>query len=604
MAKQEDNNKFSSSDEKRMAKMAKLMQDAQKAGFNFSDSMSKSSGFIESFSSQIFGITKSDFFEKIKISEKDLSKMTEDAGMLSEAFDEAAQSVNKGFINALNSARAKGVKVNESISLMTNELSKKMPEIAKEIQNAFDTKNLSNLSPQAMKQFKKIVKDKEGFEKLNNFFKSDAIKDLKKIEKELGNLQEGLKDNGKEVINIGKGFDTILKRLTAGFNLKNIVGSMTEFDQTIIDAQRNSGLFLADNVKSSAQFAELTSNAQRFGMSMKDTTELMGTLGATLRTTDVERLSGAANDMAAIKNATGLAVTEVGELGGQMMLMGKSSKEVNKFAESTMKSAMNFGVNGRKVMQDIIKNIPKFRQMGFQGGEESLKKMVLQAERLGQNIDEIFDMSKKARNIEGALDMASQLQLAGGSFANVNPMDLLSAARKGPQELQKILGQMGGDIGKFDKATGEMAFDAVDYDRLQMVADATGMSVDSLQKQITTMNQDAQKTELIPAGLFDSLGEEEKAFLLNNIGKDGSLKMEMGGVNELGNLQKGNIEAAMKQAALEKGTLEDQAKQNTSFQESIKGLKDSIMNLFVFFEPFIKWLTSLIQKVKLLTCWI
>jgi hypothetical protein len=326
----------------------------------------------------------------------------------------------------------------------------------------------------------------------------------------------------------------------------------------------------------------------------------MGTLGATLRTTDVGKLSEAAGSMAAIKNATGLAVTEVGELGGQMMLMGKSSKDVSKFAESTMKSAMNFGVNGKKVMQDIIKNIPKFRQMGFQGGEESLKKMALQAEHLGQNIDEIFDMSKKARNIEGALDMASQLQLAGGSFSNINPMDLLAAARKGPQEMQKILGQMGADIGKFDKATGQMAFDAVDYDRLQMVADATGMSVDSLQKQITTMNQDAQKTELIPPGLFDSLDDEQKAFLLNNIGKDGKITMSGGidGISDLSSLTKDNIKSQLETQAKEKGTLEEQAKQNTSFNESIANLKGAIMNLFVFFEPFIKMLTSLIQKIS------
>jgi hypothetical protein len=194
--------------------------------------------------------------------------------------------------------------------------------------------------------------------------------------------------------------------------------------------------------------------------------------------------------------------------------------------------------------------------MGFQGGEESLKKMALQAEHFGQNIDEIFDMSKKARNIEGAMDMASQLQLAGGSFANINPMDLLSAARKGPQELQKILGQMGGDIGKFDKETGEMAFDAVDYDRLQMVADATGMSVDSLQKQITTMNQDAQKTQLIPPGLFDSLKEDEKAFLLNNVGKDGKMTMSIDGIDDVKNLNTNSaqgIKMAMENAAKEKG---------------------------------------------------
>ncbi|HWY33291.1 MAG TPA: hypothetical protein VNX68_01515, partial [Nitrosopumilaceae archaeon] len=267
------------------------MKDVQKSGFDFSDSFKKSNGFIDSISSQLFGMGKSAFFEKIQTSTQDLTKMKEDVGMLSEAFDEASEAVNKGFGNALNSARAKGVKVNESISLMTSELSKKMPGIAKEIQDAFDSKNLANLSPEAMKQFKKIVKDKEGFDKLNSFFKTDAIKDLKGIEVELKGLQKGLQDNGKEVINIGKGFDKILENVTQGFNLKNIAKSLGEFDQTLTKAQMNSGIMFKNN---SLAMADLTSKTQQFGMGIAETSELMGNLGSTLRTTDFNVLAQAA----------------------------------------------------------------------------------------------------------------------------------------------------------------------------------------------------------------------------------------------------------------------------------------------------------------------
>lgn len=589
MAKKENN---SNPDPKKLKLSAEAMERLAKAGFDFSESVDKSSGFLNSISSQLFGISKNDFFDKVKHSAEDFSQIQNEVGILSEALEEASAVANKGFTNVFKSIKKDGFNVNQLISSMTDKLSKEMPEIAKEIQDAFDSKNLANLSDEAMKEFQKMVKDKEGFGKLSDFFEKDAIKDVKQIKTELSGWEQELASSGKEAVNLGKAFNSILERLTKGFNLKEITTSLIGFDKTLTKAQMDSGILFKENTTA---MADLTSTTQQFGMGIAETTELMGNLGSTLRTTNFEILSQAAGDMAAVGKATGISATEVGELGGQMMLMGKSSKDVSKFAESTMKSAMNFGVNGRKVMQDIVKNIPKFRQMGFQGGEDSLKRMALQAERMGQNIDEMFDMSKKARNIEGALQMASDLQLAGGSFANINPMDLLSAARKGPEELQKILGQMGGDIGKFDKATGQMAFDAVDYDRLQMVADATGMSVDSLQKQITTMNQDAQKTELLPPGLFDSLKPEEKAFLLNNMGKDGTLNMKMDGVDKLGDLQSTNIQEAMKQAAIEKGNLEDQAKQNTSFEESVKNLKDSIMNVFVVFEPVIKALTRFVQ---------
>jgi hypothetical protein len=77
--------------------------------------------------------------------------------------------------------------------------------------------------------------------------------------------------------------------------------------------------------------------------------------------------------------------------------------------------------------------------------------MAAKAEMLRIKVDSIFDVAKRARTIEGAMDMASQLQLAGGSFSRINPMELLSAARRGPEELGKILTSMGGDVGSWVK---------------------------------------------------------------------------------------------------------------------------------------------------------
>jgi len=581
---------------KDLKKLLELQERMTKSGVDWSNSMKSSKGFVDSISNQLFGMGSSKFFEEVKFSAEDLSKMSEDVKVLDDALQDASATVNKDFKTALANARREstkmGVDFNANLNTMLDNLSSTMPEIAKEIADAISSKTFSGMSEEAMKEFRKITKDKEGFNRLEKFFDSKAVKNIKEIEKELGKTNEMLQSNGQTTLKWDKTLNTIAERLTRGFNLNSLRDSVLSYDQTLTDAQKDTGIAFKNN---SMGMADLTSYTQQFGLGVKEAGELMGNLGGVLRTTDFNILSEAAKDMAAIGKSTGLSANEVGDLGGQMMLLGKSSKDVSQFAENTMKSAMNFGVNGRKVMQDIVKNLPKFRQMGFQGGEESLKRMAIQAERLGQNIDEIFDMSKRARNIEGALDMASQLQLAGGSFANINPMDLLSAARKGPEELQKILGQMGKDIGKFDKATGQMAFDAVDFDRLQMVADATGMSVDSLQKQITKMNQDASKTELIPPGLFDSLSEEQKAFLLNSVGKDGKLSMSIDGVDDVGKLTTGNIQMELERQAKEKGNLEEQAKQNTSFQESIKNLKDSIMNIFVVFEPVIKALTRFIQ---------
>ena len=224
--------------------------------------------------------------------------------------------------------------------------------------------------------------------------------------------------------------------------------------------------------------------------------------------------------------------------------------------------------------------------------------MILMAKHLGQNVDEIFDVASRARNLESAMEMAAQLQLAGGSFANIDPMSLMASARKGPAELQKILAQMGSDIGKFNKETGEMDFGAVDIDRLNLVATATGLSVDSLQKQIAQTNKDAQKIAKIPAGMFNGLTDEERMFLLKSLDKNGNVTMSIDGLSDINKINKSNIDNAIKQQNMEKGTLEEQAQQNISFKDSVKNFKDSIMNSFVVFEPFIQGLTSFVQGMN------
>jgi hypothetical protein len=581
-----DKGKFSKEDEDRYKRILKLMKDSEK-------SLSNQNKFADGISNAIFGIGSSDWFDKLNVSSEDLSKMKEDFIALNKIISDNAKVMNDEFKKAIEENRGDILGIAQDLSKVNEELSMGLVEA---VQKRDFTGFLNKFGDEGERIFKEITKDKN-FTKLDEFFKGKSLKDFKGVTAEAKKLEQALEGANKQTLSFSKALNKIGQNLLQAFKPEAVKNALLDFDQTITETQRNTGIAMKENT---IAFTELTMQTARFGMSVKDTSELMTKLGQGLRTTDFEILSGAAQDMGAISKATGVSIEEVGELGSQMMLFGKTSEDVSKFAESTMKSAHNFGVNGKKIMSDIVKNIPKFRQMGFQGGEDSLKRMAIQAERLGQNIDEIFDVAKRARTIEGALDMAAELQLAGGSFANINPMDLLAAARKGPEELQKILSQMGADIGNFNEATGEMAFDAVDFDRMQMVANATGMSVDSLQKQITKTAQDNQKLKFLPPGMFDGLSPEEQAFIANSMKmKDGKL-VDFGieGVDDISKLTKEQITAAMKKAGEDKKTLEEQAEQNMSFQESVASLKTAVMNIFTFLEPVVKMLTSGVQLLN------
>lgn len=438
----------------------------------------------------------------------------------------------------------------------------------------------------------------------------DSIKqaslDASSLKDRLAESTKELESNNKKVFSLGEGFKSVAKNFASG-----IIPNMLKFDQTLSDAGKNFGFVGMKSKEMVPNMASLGQSAARFGVSMGDAVNMMGELGDELKTIDQDYLANSVEHFMAIEKATGISSGEITTIAGEMMRAGKSAEQVESYMEGANKTAKMFGVNTKKILQGVAKNIDKMRQMGFQGGEESLTRMAARAERLNMNMDEMFDVAKRARSIEGAMEMASELQLAGGSFANIDPMSLLAAARKGPEELQKILTQMGGDIGRFNKETGQLEFDAVDADRLQMVADATGQTVDSIQKGLQKTAKTNQKLDLL--GLSGSIDEDSKNFLadLTSLDKDGNIKMDpelsklaqgagisLDGVDSLGDLNQEQISALMQVKKDDIASLEEQAEQNQSFEESIKAFKDAIMNLFVVFEPFIKILTSMVQTLN------
>jgi hypothetical protein len=447
---------------------------------------------------------------------------------------------------------------------------------------------------------KKLVTEGDFEETLVKQF-SDTVEVLKTIDTELAVTQDRMSNINESVFSMKQGFNAVASNLTKDFNLTGLMDSLIQFDATIKQAQIDTGINFTQNA---SQMALLTSETARFGMSVGDTTDLMGALGSELRTANFDTLSTAANDLASMQKATGLSADNVGKLTKEFMNFGRSSKDVADYAGEVMSEAQAFGLNGREVMEDIAKNMSRMRTMGFVGGEQSLKKMVLEAKRLGIQVDSVFDMAEKSRNVEGAMEMAAELQLAGGSFAQIDPMQLLSAAREGPDAMMNILKQMGSDIGSFNE-NGEFKIDPIDKDRLKMVSDATGLEMTELVDSITKSAQDVKKADLIGGAMdISSMSDEQKAILMNltNIGKGGKIELSADaaamGITSLEQLYGTNMKTLEESMKADKEFLDEQANQNMGFQESKDALMASITNLFSVFQPFLQMITNLINEIN------
>jgi len=564
-------------------------------------SMARQQKLIGGISSKLLGIDGGAFFRGLTDGEY-AAKMDELQGKMDSLLTEA--NAEGELLSATFSEMASQMNLS---AMGTEELSDKLglsQEQAEKLKKDFNESGeyigdidnfMKELGPKANDFYTSITDTNEISEELKEKFDEsknkmhDMAQDAKILQDQMDNAQES-------VFSLAEGFKAVGEQIKT-----NALAAISEFDNAIKKSQMETGINFTENT---TQMAMLTSETAKFGMSVADTAAMMGDLGKELRTSNFDVLAGATEDLAAMQKATGLASGDVAKIAKEFIKFGKTAKDVKKFSEETMQMSVAYGLNGKAVMEDMAANLGKMRTMGFVGGEQSLRRMVLESKRLGMSVDEIFETGKRARNIEGAMEMAAELQLAGGSFASINPMDLLSAARKGPEELQKILGQMGSDIGSWNEETQKYEFDPVDTDRLQMVSEATGQSMESLTNMIAQNAEDVKKADLLGGlgGSIEGLDDEQKAFLMQmtKIGENGELQFagEMEGIDDLSQVNQATIAAAMEAEKQKKDSLEQQAQENQSFQESLEALKASIFNAFAIFQPVLEFFGSILQGIN------
>lgn len=585
--------------------------------------------------SEIFKIDGADFFKEVPKSSQELKEMSKTVSDLQQKFNQAgeefAKMIDPNQVEKLKESLG-GISASYTVDSQTGKKILHNTEALQDVLKGIRRDNvaLSHLDDNAIIDLAEKIRLQEDlnngvvdWKKLieqSNSEQRIAIALMHDNAQELIDLNNGMTDAAEmaakikeemlkpnEVFELGNAFEKVFTSL--GKRMRSeVISTLTEFDTVLHKVQKDTSIRMTENAYA---FSRLTTEVSQFGVGVEEAGQLMADMSKELKTTDFNLLANAAKDFSMIAGATGAAAEDITTIAGELMRMGESSGQVKDFMQEADQQARMFGVSSSKVLGGISKNIKKMREMGFTGGEKSLMKMAVTAERLRMNIDETFDMAKKARSIEGALNMAAELQLAGGSFSNINPMDLLSAARKGPAELQKILTTMGKDIGHFSEETGKHEFDPVDVDRLQMVSEATGQSMESLQNMIQKNADDAKKTNMF-TNLIDSMDEADRDFAKSNIAdmmkvsKDGktiefdasSDMAKKMGIESLEELQKMDAAALKKKMEDNKLTLEEQNKANQDLKQSFDNFIKGLMSVLTIFQPLLEGLGWIFQQLS------
>ena len=581
----------------------------------------------ESISSEIFGISGAGFWEKMERSSETMAKLAREANSLKgdlenarlnlgeeiEARMGAIQSSAAALHSNFNAANLAFNSIN--LSDFRDELDLMSAGPLRDTLDQFDTleekfqvlRDLATANGQAIAQYPEGIRASvlESLGMMGDLSNQHEI--LLNTQREYNRALDDANEKYSKGLNIMGGLNEMSQ------NLRNsAIKAVFEWDKVANSIQRESGILLSE--MSAIDNMNFTSEMARFGMSLREAGQMVGEIGESLQTTSI-----ATKDMAlawgAVSMATGVSTKEVAEMGASLIKLGYSTEQVNEYFEGANSEAKMLGVNSRKVLQSINRNLTKMKAFGFVDGEESLVRMAARAEQLRVNIDDIFDVAERARTIEGAMQMAADLQLAAGSFSNLNPMDLLAAARKGPEELQRLLATMGSDIGRFNK-DGTFEIDPIDGDRLRIAAEAVGLNYQDMFSMIERNALDMEKTkffsgqldfskvagdlEMDPETLRSSFAD---LFEMDGNGgikmtTDGEKLLEKVDVQDWRSMNSDQLKDMFKLRKDETKSLEEQATSNMSLRQSMDALVQSLTNSLTIFQPLLEWAAEIVNSIN------
>ena len=214
------------------------------------------------------------------------------------------------------------------------------------------------------------------------------------------------------------------------------------------------------------------------------------------------RFSGDLNLPAELANAT-----EIFNMG-----MSDTLEKVNKIALQANK----IGLDGRKYMKDLAKNLQMAQKYTFRGGVEGLMKMAKWAQNVRFDMTQLPTIIDKLLDggLEGAITQGAQLQVLGGNFAmGADPLAMMYEAIDDPEALAKRYAEMLKGMGTWNSKTGQVDFIGVPGLMLRQMAKITGLSVENLRNMAS---QDIKREKITAStSLSSDLDEDQKSALIN-----------------------------------------------------------------------------------------
>ncbi len=470
----------------------------------------------------------------------------------------------------------------------------------------FDIKKKMALNAEIIKNNQKLINEMEAAGRTAN---KDGLKihgnTLNAINKEI----KGIESINKEITKENKGIqDTIdksekriqlLRRITDLYIGQNLLGigfvkTLNEQDKIIRQTILSLGMSGAKAESMRLSFEGSAMNVAQIGGTLQDIADIQtGFANETGRARALTQQM--VYDIAEIGKGTTLGVEGAARMAAQFEIMGNDARASNQFAQNIVDTSERMGVNTSNVFKKINDQFKKLNTYSFVGGIKGMGQMAMYAEKMKVDMAQALNAADVAKSLEGAIDLAANLQIMGGEFAKTDPFEMLFLSRNDPAKFTEKISDMTRGLVTFRKnadGTFEKFISPADRDRLAAVSKSLGMDVGTL-TEMAQRTADIQKMrrEMSGAGLSSKEKELiEGAAIFNS--KTGKFEVEIGQrLKQLSELTKSDALALATQTS----SLQERAKNAMDFETAFKATVESFKSILL---PMLRGFNTVMEFVR------
>lgn len=360
-----------------------------------------------------------------------------------------------------------------------------------------------------------------------------------------------------------------------------------EMDKEIRNAARSMNVGNKDFEAFSKNISRASQSTVAWGVNAKELAKMQQGYSEAIGRS-VELTEEGHKAMALMAEGTGLGTEFAVQMATEMDKFGASAKTAKDLVAGTVKQAGKVGVNGAAASKKLVSLLKLSQTYVFKGGQEGLKKMASDAERLKLDLEGAAGMAEKVMRPEGAVETAALLTTMGGEFSKLgDPFQLMFKARNDFAGFAKDLGKASSEFVEFNEQTG--AFDikgGLARDRMLEISKITGVQMDKLQEMAVAEKKLQMVQSKMPTGIT-SQEDKELIASLTEVGKGGELMIKLRGKDPL------NIDQLtpkmLEQYKLDQNTLEESALQARTFAEVVEDLITSLKQTLL---PFVDGLKT------------